>query len=1534
MLGTLELSAQTPYLVADLNTSSSSNVNSSTPFGYQDVGGVLYFFTAINSENQFWKYAGGQATQLAQVSPRLGTEPGPIVNAGNGLIFLRAQDTDHGGELWRTDGTSAGTVMVKDIDSASSSAIGTFWTPTVFQNKVFFLANDGVHGNEPWFSDGTAAGTQLLLDLDGTAASSGVTLMAVLGNRLLIFAGGKMWASDGTTAGTSEVATVGSARAKAVLGSTLFFAATGTGSTGRELWKTDGTAVGTQMVADIAPGTTSGLSSFVTLAVYHSTLYFGAAADGSGFDLWKSDGTAAGTQLVVSLIANGTPSYSLTVASDLLYVQSGTQVWRSDGTAAGTTPHESSSMGIIEAFGQIYYFRSGNAGYELWKSDGTAPSRVVQLPSNDYPRSLTSTGGKLYFTAAESLYGKEPWVCEDGTAATTHRLANLVADGAPSATPLKLTAAGNLVFFTATDGIAARELWRSDGSASGTFPVTSLATGTVDASISLFAGWNGSLFFRNKLQEFWRSDGSAASTALVKNFDSQALEQIIPTSRELFLNGPLFSYSTDLWHSDGTAAGTTGLVASGSTQPGRPTGFSELAGRVYMTSLTPAAIWVTEGTSESTKPLLYSPPSGALSAPVCAAGAIYYVATTTTEGSELWRSDGSVGGEALVKDIVPGAVSSNPDKLKSAGRYLYFVADDGASGLELWRSDGTAAGTILLKDIAPGTASSSIGNLTAAGDLLYFTANDFAHGTELWRSDGTPAGTEMVADLQAGSASSYPQSLAFVYGTLWFSADDGVAGYELWKLSDGTPVLVADLEPGPASSSPAELVQAGSTMFFSATTSLGRELWAISFTDGAFSIGDAWIKEGTGGTRTVRFPVTRIGNTSGAASVAFQTRDGSASSGPDYVTASGILTFVAGETSKFIDVVVQSDAEIESNETFHAVLSAPAGAMIDRGVGTAIIEDDDHRAELSIAYVPGIGSRTFRITNAGPSAATNIQFRISESPGKFGWSIGTDCTSSENPAVCTFSTPLAAGASMLVVSGHASVYAVWTDPAAPPGQTVTASVSAAEPDNNPANNQASVMSSSSGYVLLPAFLTTSSNAVGIFFPTGSQENAAYLTSSNPNVSVTDFLRIPPGQTSAEFTLTTGSSTGTALLTVQPTTGNLTVSKMVVAVVAPGTVPKLDVAITAAGSNVYIGSAGTVTVEIAARRHDGTRPSGTVDLLDYYDHTFIQQQNLDANAAAVFTVQGLPVGSKTYRLRYNGDANFNSFDGGSASITVDKWRTQITLVVPPHVCDGAQKMVVFVRSSVTANAPTGSVELRIGNALVSTVPVSPTGVAGESRGVLSFTLNPNTAYAALSFVATGSFESSNTGQSIGANPCVPLNLQATATSVSNIALNWTGNGAHHYDVYRYSDLGSWQSIGSTSATNFVDSVNSMQAYLYVLCSVDAAGTVIGWSVPDLAMTMFFDDDPIVAGVTRARAAHIDQLRIATNGLRTLGSISTNITSVPIGSPIRATDITALRAEISNLRLMLGLTDVVFTDPTLAAGQTIKAVHVQQLRNALK
>ncbi len=205
------------------------------------------------------------------------SDPSSMGFIGNTLFFA-ANDTTHGIELWKTDGTEAGTVLVKDINQGATTAgmSEDGGEAAVIDNVMYFTANDTTHGYELWKTDGTEAGTVLVKDIN-TAGSSEPRCLTVVGNNLFFAAddnthGFELWKTDGTEAGTvlvKDINTIGDSRISGGskfrrMGSTeqlLVFSASD-GIHDREPWVSDGTETGTFMIKDIDPNGESRPSNF------------------------------------------------------------------------------------------------------------------------------------------------------------------------------------------------------------------------------------------------------------------------------------------------------------------------------------------------------------------------------------------------------------------------------------------------------------------------------------------------------------------------------------------------------------------------------------------------------------------------------------------------------------------------------------------------------------------------------------------------------------------------------------------------------------------------------------------------------------------------------------------------------------------------------------------------------------------------------------------------------------------------------------------------------------------------------------------------------------------------------------------------------------------------------------------------------------------------------------------------------------------------------------------------------------------------
>ena len=93
----------------------------------------------------------------------MATAPPPT--AVGGKLFFTVNDGKHGTKVWKSDGTKAGTLMVKDINRATDDGYGPTYL-TAVGGKPFFAVDDGTHGKELWKSNGTKAGTVMVKDID------------------------------------------------------------------------------------------------------------------------------------------------------------------------------------------------------------------------------------------------------------------------------------------------------------------------------------------------------------------------------------------------------------------------------------------------------------------------------------------------------------------------------------------------------------------------------------------------------------------------------------------------------------------------------------------------------------------------------------------------------------------------------------------------------------------------------------------------------------------------------------------------------------------------------------------------------------------------------------------------------------------------------------------------------------------------------------------------------------------------------------------------------------------------------------------------------------------------------------------------------------------------------------------------------------------------------------------------------------------------------------------------------------------------
>jgi len=706
----------------------------SYPYEFTAWGGGVYFVATSSTTNYqrlLWKTDGtepGTMVVLPYSQSAYIISPYSLFTTSDAIYFVgrvrRSGETEKGWELCRSDGTAAGTQLVKDIYPGASSS-----TPHAFtwhDGKLFFVASNTTVGEELWKTDGTELGTVVIKDIrtDHNVYRRGP-------NHLTSFGGG------------------------------LFFTAETT-AIGRELWISDGTEEGTFLLADLIAGS----SNPRILPPMLGQLFFIAEMGASGIELWKTDGTPVGTTLVKNVRdehAHSDPRELTPYDGSLLFLCDngvvGTEWWRSDGTNPGTIPVSTGpgdqsfdppfQVGLTSLADKLIFFgaRNNTTTLDIWTSTGFPAESYIGASLAAANKSLYAiesplpvVNGAAIFPLTGQNRDDDLWRT-DGTLPGTSKLKE-ISSGDAAAPIREMTRVGNAAYFTAqpvpTSQPSHDALWRSDGTELGTGVLadiwpnpdhrpTSLLT--VDSQLFFIAGSDLAGL------ELWKSDGTPEGTILVKDIrpgpEGSDIDWLTAVADKVYFTADAGDGAgVELWWSDGTDVGTRRVK-----------------------DIRPGSV-------------------GAHPKSLTAVGnLLFFTANDGVHGDEPWRSDGTIPGTFMIKDIRTGTNSSSlPDNFVKLpyGQLVIFTAFTDAAGMELWYTDGTEAGTAQLPDIAPGPASSDPAELTISGDLLYFRASDQIAGRELWAMN--------YHDLDADGIINIEDNCPAISNASQSDADDDVIG--------------------------------------------------------------------------------------------------------------------------------------------------------------------------------------------------------------------------------------------------------------------------------------------------------------------------------------------------------------------------------------------------------------------------------------------------------------------------------------------------------------------------------------------------------------------------------------------------------------------------------------------------------------------------------------------------------------------------------------------------------------------------------------
>ena len=417
------------FLVSDI----SAGVTGSNPEEFVLLGSFLYFTaeTALQGR-ELWRTNGTSAgtTIVKDIAPGAGssnTEYNYNLFSNGSYLLFAATTTAAGNELWKSDGTSTGTILLKDINTGHSGADSS--NPdyfTVLNNIVLFSATDATHGNEIWKTDGSPAGTALVKDINsGTASSTQVEIFpGYFANFFLGFhifnkrayfnandgtSSGEIWVTDGTSGNTTLVKDFPSISPNfsrpflidAVNFPGKFIFPYGDGTSRSELWQSDGTPAGTVLLKSFSP-TTPGAAPLIfipysvdfinqtlTNPLFKGTkFFFAAGTSAQGTELWASDGTVAGTNIVRDIypgtgngidFAVGDGSYLYTASTFFFGASDGThgsELWQTDGTSANTTLVKDINPNAGDANPQLTFFVT-NGKVMFGATDGTPSDATI-----------------------------------------------------------------------------------------------------------------------------------------------------------------------------------------------------------------------------------------------------------------------------------------------------------------------------------------------------------------------------------------------------------------------------------------------------------------------------------------------------------------------------------------------------------------------------------------------------------------------------------------------------------------------------------------------------------------------------------------------------------------------------------------------------------------------------------------------------------------------------------------------------------------------------------------------------------------------------------------------------------------------------------------------------------------------------------------------------------------------------------------------------------------------------------------------------
>ena len=793
--------------------------------------------------------------QLLQDTDPRGQSGGPApmtMFKGRGYFF--ATDAAHGRELWVTDGTPEGTTLFKDLVPGAGSSTSAYPDRLLLPSgdKMFFVTNTRSNTSSLWVTDGTSEGTLVLKEIQTTLtktcfSGSGLDLVAHKGG--VVFADkvcsedASIWFSDGTATGTQKLLEFDpnlglliSEGVRPCAARACFSVRTSTGH--QEWWSTDGTPQSTQMFKEVNPKKMFQFSEPQTYQ-FKGLNYAILQDDASITSLWATDGTAAGTWRLKDLDQHGGGGFlslegAVTLGDRFYFVGprqgASTNLWTSDGTPQGTHAVEAAPPGSVNpramfAFKSSLYFRTASgAGAELWRTDGTPQGTT--FVTNALPRGVApfyldimevfaTTQDLFFFTGYDTQKEQRGLWVSDGTPQGTRDLGKIPFGERVHVYPLDVFE--GVFYFYGDDGIHGQELWRSDGTPQGTWMLADIKPGAWGSGDDAFVGRFGAtlLFSARTIElgaELWRTDGTREGTSLFKDVfpgNRGAVHVLGAHDGILYFNPFLHDLHIELWRTDGTREGTW-MLKEIKPEPvtAEIEAFGSYGDAIYFgipDHNSGYELWKSDGTKEGTRrveaPGLFGRTTLlGFEHLVEFKGKLYFWARVQDLPSAFWSTDGTSQGTTVLRPLDPEGRGSRPLGVANGSLILSEGQPDGTT--LLLRSDGTPQGTVPFKTIPAAEDSAPLfSSPLSHNGRLYFVLHDPKRGPQVWTSDGTEAGTKAILTLPLEDqiiplAQRSQVEFRVIEGHLFMVVDDGIHGSEPWVIDGETPQMLADTLPG------------------------------------------------------------------------------------------------------------------------------------------------------------------------------------------------------------------------------------------------------------------------------------------------------------------------------------------------------------------------------------------------------------------------------------------------------------------------------------------------------------------------------------------------------------------------------------------------------------------------------------------------------------------------------------------------------------------------------------------------------------------